>query len=163
MNTGELTLGSQLVTMLLMFIGGGSGGTAGGIKVTTFVLIFLAVRALIKEEDEVSLMGRRIPKDLIVRAFTITVYSIGFIFFILFILSITENAPLNVLLFEVISAFGTVGMSMGLTPELSATGKGVIAFMMFAGRVGPITIAFALARRKGKAKYKFAEEKIMIG
>ncbi|WP_440231461.1 TrkH family potassium uptake protein [Cytobacillus sp. SAFR-174] len=163
LNTGELTLGSQLVTMLLMFIGGGSGGTAGGIKVTTFVLIFLAVRALIKEEDEVSLMGRRIPKDLIVRAFTITVYSIGFIFFILFILSITENAPLNVLLFEVISAFGTVGMSMGLTPELSATGKGIIAFMMFAGRVGPITIAFALARRKGKAKYKFAEEKIMIG
>lgn len=163
LNTGDLTLGSQLFTMLLMFIGGGSGGTAGGIKVTTFVLIFLAVRALIKEEDDVNVMGRRIPKDLVFRAFTITLYSIGFIAFILFILTITEDAPLNMLLFEVISAFGTVGMSLGLTTELSPIGKALIAFMMFAGRVGPLTLAFALARKREKANYKFAEEKIMIG
>ncbi|EWG11265.1 TrkH family potassium uptake protein [Cytobacillus firmus] len=163
LNTGELTMGSQLITMLLMFIGGGSGGTAGGIKVTTFALILLAVRALIKEDEEVNLMGRRIPKELIFRAFTITVYSMGLIALVLFLLSLTENAPLNMLLFEVISAFGTVGMSLGLTPELSPVGKALISFMMFAGRVGPLTLAFALARRREKANFKYAEEKIMIG
>ncbi|WP_264737974.1 TrkH family potassium uptake protein [Cytobacillus firmus] len=163
LNTGELTMGSQLITMLLMFIGGGSGGTAGGIKVTTFALILLAVRALIKEDEEVNLMGRRIPKELIFRAFTITVYSMGLIALVLFLLSLTENAPLNMLLFEVISAFGTVGMSLGLTPELSPFGKLLIASMMFAGRVGPLTLAFALARKREKANFKYAEEKIMIG
>ncbi|KAF0821917.1 TrkH family potassium uptake protein [Cytobacillus firmus] len=163
LNTGELTMGSQLITMLLMFIGGGSGGTAGGIKVTTFVLILLAVRALIKEDEEVNMMGRRIPKELLFRAFTITVYSMGLIALVLFLLSLTENAPLNMLLFEVISAFGTVGMSLGLTPELSTVGKALISFMMFAGRVGPLTLAFALARRREKANFKYAEEKIMIG
>ncbi|WP_419761198.1 TrkH family potassium uptake protein [Cytobacillus firmus] len=163
LNTGEMTMGSQLITMLLMFIGGGSGGTAGGIKVTTFALILLAVRALIKEDEEVNLMRRRIPKELIFRAFTITVYSMGLIALVLFLLSLTENAPLNMLLFEVISAFGTVGMSLGLTPELSPLGKQLIALMMFAGRVGPLTLAFALARRREKANFKYAEEKIMIG
>lgn len=163
LNMGELTLSSQFVTMLLMFIGGGSGGTAGGIKVTTFALILLAVWTLIRDQDEVNTMGRRIPKELILRAFSITIYSTALIFFILFILTITEEAPLNMLIFEVISAFGTVGMSLGLTTELSGIGKALIAFMMFAGRVGPLTLVFALAKNRKKLPYKYAEEKIMIG
>ena len=163
LNMPELTLSSQFVTMLLMFIGGGSGGTAGGIKVTTFVIIILAVWSVIRGTEEVNTMGRRIPKDLIYRAFSITVYSIGIVLLILFILTITEDAPLNVLLFEVISAFGTVGMSLGLTPELSTVGKVSIAIMMFMGRVGPLTLAFALAKRKKKLPFKYVEEKIMIG
>jgi trk system potassium uptake protein TrkH len=85
------------------------------------------------------------------------------VFFILFILTITEKAPLNVLMFEVISAFGTVGMSMGLTPELSETGKIIIALLMFIGRVGPLTLAFALAKASNKRPFKYVEEKIMIG
>lgn len=159
----NMTLSSQFVTMLLMFIGGGSGGTAGGIKVTTFVIIVLAVWTLIRGRDEVNVMGRRLPNDLVFRAFSITVYSTALVFFILFILTITEDAPLNVLLFEVISAFGTVGMSLGLTPELSPAGKVLISFMMFIGRVGPLTIAFALARATKKQPFKYVEEKIMIG
>ena len=163
LNTADLTLSSQFVTMLLMFIGGGTGGTAGGIKVTTFVIIILAVWTLIRGREEVNIMERRIPRELVYRAFSITLYSTAVVFIILFILTITENAPLNVLLFEVISAFGTVGMSLGLTPELSIVGKVVITILMFIGRVGPLTLAFALAKRTKKMPYKYVEEKIMIG
>ncbi|MGM0877902.1 MAG: TrkH family potassium uptake protein [Bacillota bacterium] len=163
LNLPDMTLSSQFVTMLLMFIGGGSGGTAGGIKVTTFVIIILAVWTVIRGRDEVNIMNRRLPKDLIYRAFSITVYSTAVVFLILFILTITEEAPLNVLLFEVISAFGTVGMSLGLTPELTTPGKVIIAFLMFIGRVGPLTLAFALAKVNRKLPYKYVEEKIMIG
>lgn len=163
LNLSDLTLSSQFVSIVLMFIGGGSGGTAGGIKVTTFVVIILAVWTLIRGRDNVFVMRRSIPKDLIFRAFSITVYSIFIIFLTLFILTITEKAPLNVLIFEVTSAFGTVGMSLGLTPELSPIGKVVISILMFIGRVGPLTIAFALARVNKKQAFKYAEEKIMIG
>jgi len=162
-NTADLTLSSQLVTMLLMFIGGGSGGTAGGIKVTTFIIVLLAVLALIKGKDDVNILRRRLSKDLIYRAFSITVYSIGIILLVVFILSFTEKAPLNVIMFEVISAFGTVGMSLGLTPELSEPGKVIVAILMFAGRVGPLTLAFALTGSQKKQAFKYAEEKIMIG
>lgn len=163
LDMAELSLGTQFVSMVLMFIGGGSGGTAGGIKITTFAIILLAVWNLIRGNEDINIFRRRIPKDLIYRAFAITIYSIGIIAFILFLLTITENAPLNVLLFEVISAFGTVGMSLGLTPELSPLGKILIALLMFIGRVGPLTIAFALARKHNKVPYKYVEEKIMIG
>ena len=162
-NNADLTLGSQFVTMLLMFIGGGSGGTAGGIKVTTFAIIVLAVWSLIRGRADVNIMERRIPKELLFRAFSIAIYSVCIVVLILFFLTITEDAPLNVLLFEVISAFGTVGMSLGLTPELSTAGKLLISLLMFMGRVGPLTIAFALAKGRKELPYKYAEEKIMIG
>lgn len=163
LNMSEITLSTQFVTMILMFIGGGSGGTAGGIKVTTFIIILLAVWNLIRGNDDINIMERRIPKDLVHRAFAITVYSIGIVSFISFILTITEDAPLNVILFEVISAFATVGMSLGITPDLSPVGKIFISLLMFIGRVGPLTIAFALAKKQNKLPYKYAEEKIIIG
>ncbi|UPO91157.1 TrkH family potassium uptake protein [Niallia sp. Man26] len=163
LNMSELSLSTQFVTMVLMFIGGGSGGTAGGIKVTTFLIILLAIWNLIRGNDDINIMERRISKDLVYRSFAITVYSIGIVSIISFILTITEDAPLNVILFEVISAFATVGMSLGLTPDLSPVGKIAISLLMFIGRVGPLTIAFALAKKQNKLPYKYAEEKIMIG
>jgi trk system potassium uptake protein len=163
LNMPDLTLSTQFVTMFLMFIGGGSGGTAGGIKVTTFVILILAVWTLIRGRDEVNILGKRLPNDIIFRAFSITVYSTAIVSLVIFILTITEEAPLNMILFEVISAFATVGMSLGLTTELSPVGKILISLMMFIGRVGPLTIAFALARANKKLPYKYAEEKIMIG
>jgi Trk-type K+ transport system membrane component len=95
--------------------------------------------------------------------FTIIITLSSVVFLILFILTITENAPLNVLLFEVVSAFGTVGMSLGLTPELSTPGKVIISLLMFIGRVGPLTLAFALAKENKNLPFKYVEEKIMIG
>jgi trk system potassium uptake protein len=163
LNMPDLTQSTQLITMLLMFIGGGSGGTAGGIKVTTFVILILAVWTLIRGRNEVNVFGKRLPNDIIFRAFSITLYSTALIAVFLFILTITEEAPLNIILFEVISAFGTVGMSLGLTTDLSPIGKILISLLMFMGRVGPLTIAFALARANKKLPYKYAEEKVMIG
>jgi len=159
----DLTLSSQLVTMLLMFIGGASGGTAGGIKVTTFAVILLAIWSVIKKQNNMNVMGRQLSKDIIFRAFAIAVYSAGIICFIVFLLTITEDAPLNVLLFEVISAFGTVGVTLNFTPELTTAGKALIAITMFIGRVGPLTIAFALASGRKQQSLKYTEEKIMIG
>ena len=159
----DLTLSSQLVTMFLMFIGGASGGTAGGIKVTTFAVILLAIWSVIKKQNNVNVMGRQISKEIIYRAFAIAVYSAGIVGLIVFLLTITEDAPLNVLLFEVISAFGTVGVTLNFTPELTTIGKALIAITMFIGRVGPLTIAFALASGKKQQTIKYTEEKIMIG
>ncbi|MGD6858338.1 potassium transporter TrkG [Bacillus infantis] len=123
----------------------------------------LAVWAVIRDRSKVNVLGRQIPKELIFRAFSITVYSTALISVMLFILTMTEKAPLNILLFEVVSAFGTVGMSLGLTPDLSYLGKIIISLMMFAGRVGPLTLAFALAHKRKRLPYKLVEEKIMIG
>ncbi|MFP7255558.1 TrkH family potassium uptake protein [Terribacillus goriensis] len=164
LNTADLTLGSQLVTMALMFIGGGTGGTAGGIKVTTFAILLFAVWALIKGKQEVNIRNRRIPGDLVFRAFSITTYSVLLVSLFVFLLAITEKgAALNYIAFEVLSAFGTVGMTLGLTPELSEPGKMLLSLLMFMGRVGPITIAFALAFRIRKTAVRNPEERIIIG
>lgn len=164
LNTADLTLGSQLVTMALMFIGGGTGGTAGGIKVTTFAILLFAVWALIKGKQEVNIRNRRIPGDLVFRAFSITTYSVLLVSLFVFLLAITEKgAALNYIAFEVLSAFGTVGMTLGLTPELSEPGKILLSLLMFMGRVGPITIAFALAFRIRKTAMRNPEERIIIG
>ncbi|MEC0284250.1 TrkH family potassium uptake protein [Terribacillus saccharophilus] len=164
LNTADLTLGSQLVTMALMFIGGGTGGTAGGIKVTTFAILLFAVWALIKGKQEVNIRNRRIPGDLVFRAFSITTYSVLLVSLFVFLLAITEKgAALNYIAFEVLSAFGTVGMTLGLTPELSEPGKMLLSLLMFMGRVGPITIAFALAFRIKKTAVRNPEERIIIG
>ncbi|WP_366248600.1 TrkH family potassium uptake protein [Terribacillus aidingensis] len=164
LNTADLTLGSQLVTMALMFIGGGTGGTAGGIKVTTFAILLFAVWALIKGKQEVNIRNRRIPGDLVFRAFSITTYSVLLVSLFVFLLAITEKgAALNYIAFEVLSAFGTVGMTLGLTPELSEPGKMLLTLLMFMGRVGPITIAFALAFQIKKTAVRNPEERIIIG
>jgi trk system potassium uptake protein len=164
LNTGDLTLGSQLVTMALMFIGGGTGGTAGGIKVTTFAILLLAVWALIKGRQEVNMSNRRLPLDLVFRAFSITTYSVLLVSVFVFLLSVTETGVgLNIIAFEVISAFGTVGMSLGLTTELTEPGKLLLSILMFMGRVGPITIAFALAFRTKTTAVRNPEERIIIG
>ncbi len=150
--------------MALMFIGGGTGGTAGGIKVTTFSILLFAVWALIKGKQEVNIRNRRIPGDLVFRAFSITTYSVLLVSLFVFLLAITEKgAALNYIAFEVLSAFGTVGMTLGLTPELSEPGKMLLSLLMFMGRVGPITIAFALAFRIKKTAVRNPEERIIIG
>ncbi|WP_071435469.1 TrkH family potassium uptake protein [Bacillus kwashiorkori] len=163
LSTSDLTLSSQLLTVIFMFIGGGSGGTAGGIKLTTFAIILFSLITIIRGNNNVHVMKRMIQRDLIYRAYAITVFSFFVVSTVLFVLTITEKAPLNVLLFEVVSAFGTVGMSLGYTSELTAVGKILIALLMFAGRVGPLTLAFALTKKKEKETFHYSEETIMIG
>ena len=147
----------------LMFIGGASGSVAGGIKVTTFAVIVLAIMTASRGKTYVEAYGREIPNSLVVRAFSLSFIAIMFIFTIAFLLVITENVTYSKVLFEVISAFGTVGLSTGITSSLSDLGQLLIIFTMFIGRVGPLTIALALGRRKYTALYRYSEERIRIG
>lgn len=161
----QLTLSSLVYIMGLMFIGAAPGSTGGGIKITTFALLLFALWAVLRNKEDINIFERRIPQELIFRALSIAVSGIMFIFVIFFFLTITEKgADMAKVLFETFSAAGTVGLSAGFTPELSPTGRILITIMMFIGRVGPLTMAFALAiHAKSKSKVRYAEEKILIG
>lgn len=158
----QLSKPSLLLMMLLMFIGAGSASTGGGIKLTTFLIMLLGVVKFLREQDDIVIFKKSIKDALIVKALTITVISILFIFFSILILSITEQVPLLMSAFEVFSAFGTVGLSMGLTPHLTIIGKIIIVFMMFFGKMGPLTLAFSFARKKQR-KIKYPNEDILTG
>lgn len=160
---GQMTLSSQVFMMALMFIGASSGSTGGGIKVTTFFIIILAFWTVLTNREDVNIFKRRLSWQLVNRALSIGVTAMIFIFIIFFLLTYTENAPMNEILFETISAFGTVGLSTGLTYDLSPIGKLLITLMMFIGRLGPLTMAFALVKTRKDAKVRYAEEKILIG
>ncbi|RKD32530.1 Trk family potassium uptake protein [Thermohalobacter berrensis] len=164
-DTGSLTISAAFLTMIFMFIGGSPASTAGGVKTTTVGAIFLAVFAVIKGKDDVETYNRRLPHSMIFRALAVVGIGMFLIVFVTMILSITEKASFLDILFETISAFGTVGLSRGLTPNLSTIGRLLITVTMFAGRVGPLTIAFAIAKkqRKNKGTYRFPEERIIVG
>lgn len=158
-----LTSATQFLMVILMFIGGSSGSTGGGIKTSTFGTIFAAAWAVTRGKQDVELFERRIPREIIYRALAITLASLTLVITVTMVLSVSENAEFLTTLFEATSAFATVGLTMGFTIKLSVIGKIVIAFTMYAGRVGPLTIALALAQRQEKAVYRFAEEKILVG
>ncbi|WP_158735989.1 TrkH family potassium uptake protein [Alteribacillus sp. YIM 98480] len=148
---GELRQDTIMIMILLMFIGAGSGSTGSGIKLTTFLVMVLACIAFLKGQEEPVVFKRAIRQHTILRALSIIVISLLFIFMSLFVLLLTEKVPFLIVLFEAVSAFGTVGLSMGLTPELTDIGKQIIILMMFIGRVGPLTLAFTIAKPKRSA------------
>lgn len=154
-----------LVMIVLMFIGASPGSTGGGIKTTTFIAIMLSILATYRSEPHVVLKRRSLPWDLIQKAWAITTSAALLIFIMISILSLTEHADLLTLLFEVTSAFGTVGLSLGITPNLSEIGKMAIILTMFIGRVGPLTLAFVLSQKRSKKvlNIKYPDERIMIG
>ncbi|KJF28417.1 TrkH family potassium uptake protein [Clostridium aceticum] len=161
-----MTNASKLLTIVLMYIGGSPASTAGGIKTATLGVILFTVVSVIRGKEDTELFHRRIPRDIVNRAITVAVIGITLIIVITMVLTITEAGTsfLDVL-FEATSAFGTVGLSLGITSELTIPGRMVIIFMMFSGRVGPLTIAYALARqqRKNKGIIKYPEGKIIVG
>ena len=165
LDIGELTLSSKVYMMGLMFIGAAPGSTGGGIKITTFVLLLLALWVVLTNKEDINVFQRRIPKSLIYRAFSIATSAMIFVFVIFFLLTITEKGiDMSTLLFETISASGTVGLSANFTGDLSPAGRILITIMMFIGRVGPLTIGYVLAIRSNKqSKIRYAEEKILIG
>ncbi|AOY78335.1 TrkH family potassium uptake protein [Clostridium formicaceticum] len=161
-----MTNASKLLTIALMYIGGSPASTAGGIKTATLGVILFTVISVIRGKEDTELFHRRIPRDIVNRAITVAVIGITLIIIITMVLTITETgASFLDVLFEATSAFGTVGLSLGITSELTTLGRMVIIFMMFAGRVGPLTIAYALARqqRKNKGIIKYPEGKIIVG
>lgn len=152
-----------LGTMILMFIGGGSASTAGGVKVTTIALLAAMVYAEARGEPTVELMGRRIPGPAQRQALSVVVAAaVAVVVGAFFIMAMSEGA-LAPSLFEAVSAFGTVGLSTGITPELSSGGRLILVALMFAGRVGPITLGAALAMREHRRLYRLPEERPIVG
>lgn len=164
----DLTDTSKLFTMILMIIGGSPAGTAGGIKTVTVGVLVLCAYNTIKGNDEIVVFKRKIPFDIVSRSLTIIMISVMVIFGVVGILSMTEDFSFMEILFETISAFATVGTTLGITSELSLVGRITIIIVMFIGRLGPVTMAVALmVRKRDKDKQKvniqYPEEKIMVG
>ncbi|WP_035287723.1 TrkH family potassium uptake protein [Clostridium sp. KNHs214] len=163
-STADMSTAGIFLTILLMFVGGSPGSTAGGIKTSTAGLLLMTVVSVIKGKEETEIFKKRINKEIIYRAFAIVVISLGLVITVTMILSITEvGFPFEYLLYEATSAFATVGLTLGLTPKLTIIGKIVLALTMYAGRVGPLTIALALAKNKKKSSIKYPEDKILVG
>lgn len=154
---------TQFFMVILMFIGASPGSTGGGIKTTTFMIIIGAVIAMLRGREDIVLFRYRLAQERILKALTITLLALLLVVSVSMILSTTEDSNFLMILFETTSAFATVGLSMGLTPELSTIGKIIICLTMFAGRLGPLTLAYALGPKQGKPLYKYPEGKIIIG
>ncbi|OFI06141.1 Ktr system potassium uptake protein B [Clostridium acetireducens DSM 10703] len=163
-STSEMTTASRFLTIILMFIGGSPGSTAGGIKTTTAALLFMTVISVIKGREDTEMFERRLSKQIVYRALAITVISLCLVVTVTIVLSITEKgASLEYLLYEATSAFGTVGLTLGLTTKLTVAGKIILAFTMYAGRVGPLTLALAFAAKNSNNSIKYPEDKILVG
>ncbi|NRS49823.1 TrkH family potassium uptake protein [Brevibacillus sp. HB2.2] len=164
LNIGDMYQSSLFLIILLMFIGASPGSTGGGIKTTTFATLIGAVVAQMKGKEDVIFFRQRILPHMVYKSLTLTMISLFIVLVMTMVLSITEtSARFEMILFEVTSAFATTGLSMGLTPHLTPIGKILIVLTMFAGRVGPLTIAFALAQRKQKEYFRYPKGKITIG
>jgi Trk-type K+ transport system membrane component len=152
-----------LGTDVLMFIGGGSAGTAGGIKVTTFVLLLFVIYAEVRGEPSVNVFDRKVSDRVQRQAVTVALLSVaGVVGPTLLLLELTDFR-LDEVFFEVVSAFATVGLSTGITADLPALGKIVLTILMFVGRLGPITLASALALRERGRLYELPEGRPIIG
>ncbi|MBC7966168.1 MAG: potassium transporter TrkH [Fuerstia sp.] len=164
---GQATDSANLLTMMLMTVGGSPGSTAGGFKTTTLAILGLMAWSRLRGSESTNCVGRSIPEETTSRAVGLFVIAIGFAIAGVFLLSATENAASRGLtehMFEVSSAVNTVGLSMGLTPKLSVAGRWVIILMMFLGRVGLLTLAALLTVPRSRAgRFRYAYEDVVIG
>ncbi|MEN8076199.1 TrkH family potassium uptake protein [Clostridioides difficile] len=162
--TDGMTTAGQFLTIILMFIGGSPGSTAGGIKTTTIGILIVTVICVIRGREDSEVFKRRFSKDLVYRAFTLLFIGVGLVIAVTMLLSYTEKgASFIALFYETVSAFGTAGLSLGLTSELSSIGRVLIIMMMYLGRVGPLTVVLSITKKKVSSGVKYPEGKILIG
>jgi trk system potassium uptake protein TrkH len=148
---------------ILMFIGGAPGATAGGIKVSTLGILFLSIRSVVLGREQIEVFGRRVTQSLVTKSIAIVaVYSLAQVLSIILLL-FTEEASFRDIVFESISAIGTVGLSLGVTSDLSFWGKVVVSFSMIFGRVGPLMTVFLMGSKQEKVYYRFPEGNAMVG
>jgi Trk-type K+ transport system membrane component len=152
-----------LVINFLMFIGGASASTAGGIKVGTFVVLLYVVYTEIRGETAVNIGNRRLPRSMQRQALTIVALTASVIIASVILLRLTTTFSLDQILFEVMSAVGTVGLSTGITPNLPDHAKFLLSLLMLFGRLGPIVVATSLALRKTRRHYELPKERPLIG
>lgn len=163
LDTAALTYPTLLILMALMFIGASPTSTGGGVKTTTFGIVFFTFVNMIRGRQEPVAFSRTFSFGQIMKAVSIMTASVGLIFVATFVMTIFEDHEFIALLFEAFSAFGTVGLSWGITPELSSPSKLVLILTMFGGRIGPLTLVFSLAKSKQVDVLHYPEEHILIG
>lgn len=162
-STTEMSEGGSLLTMILMVIGGSPGSTAGGIKTTTFVILLIGAWSTAKQSADISLFKRRLESDTLKKASSIAVIYLSTAFIAIMLISSTQNFTLKEIMFEVFSALGTVGLSMGITPALNVMSKLIITLLMYGGKVGVLSVAIVIAEKKEPAPLSRPLEKIIIG
>lgn len=164
-DNAAFTSSSKFLTIILMFIGGSPCSTAGGIKTTTAGILFLTVISVITGREDAEIFEKRISKTIVYRALAVIAAGLFIVTCVTMVLSITENADFLTLMYESTSAFGTVGLSLNYSPNLSLIGKLIVSATMFSGRVGPLTLVVALAQRasKHRSNLKYPEDKILVG
>ena len=163
---GALHVSTKLIMAMFMFIGGSPAGTAGGIKTVTFAIMLLYIHSLVKGSDRIKLMKRSISDQVVKRSLTIAMVSFFICIIGLVVLAISEECSFIDLVFEVFSAFATVGLTAGVTPLLTSVGKIVIIILMYIGRIGPITMVLIFAKRYNQMKGKdivYPEANVLIG
>ncbi|MBP2655503.1 MAG: potassium uptake protein, TrkH family [Firmicutes bacterium] len=147
----------------LMFIGASPGSTGGGIKTTTAGVLVLAIWSLVRGNQDVEIFGRRLSQHLVYKAFAIWFIALFLVIFVTMMMSISEKAPFLNIMFDVVSAFGTVGLTTGITPTLTVSGKIWLILTMFAGRVGPVTLALAFALKQRRKMVQYPQGKVIVG
>ncbi|MEX0965971.1 MAG: potassium transporter TrkG [Bacteroidia bacterium] len=161
---GAVSVPALFLLIVLMFIGGSSASTAGGIKTSTFVIIFTSVFATIRGKKNLEIANRSVSMDMLLKAYSIVVFALSFIIVSIFLLTLTDpGVPFLQLAFEEVSAFCTVGLSTGISADLSVPGKFILIFSMFVGRVGILTLALALSTLVKTTRYDYPQAHITIG
>lgn len=165
-NTVDLTRlsgPSRMVITLLMLVGGAPGSTAGGFKVTTLAVFWLAARAVFRRQGDLQSFGRRLPADTLRSAAAILMAYVGLFLLGGLVISCVENVALDAALFETASAIGTVGLTLGLTPELGGISRLILIFLMYFGRVGGLTLIYAVLPDSGAVPAQLPQERITVG
>ncbi|MET9513600.1 potassium transporter TrkG [Streptomyces sp. NPDC002994] len=163
LDIGAMEASTLLMTCTLMFIGGGSAGTAGGIKVTTFAVLAAAIVAEVRGEPSSAIFGRRLAPHVLRQALTVALLGVGLVMVSTLALLTVVRAPFEAVLFESVSAFATVGLSTGITADVPESGQLILILLMFVGRLGPVTLVSALALRERTRRYQLPEERPVIG
>lgn len=162
-NQANLTESTKFISMIFMFIGGSPGSTAGGIKTVTFALIIIMLGTWIRNNKYAVTHKRIVPEEYIKRSFLIAFLSMAILFIAILILTRTESADITTVSFECISAIATVGLSLDFTSNLTEIGKIIIIWLMFMGRIGPITLFMSMKKEGKKVEIRFPDEKVLLG
>ncbi len=164
MDLNSLSFSVVFLLTMLMFIGASPGSTGGGVKTSTVGVIFAFIKSKITARDSVNLFYRTVPLELVTRAFMVVSLAILVISLSSFVLLLSEpNVSMKDAVFEVFSAFGTVGLSLGITSKLTTLGKIMIILTMYIGRIGPLTLLYAFSRERAYGRFEYLEETVMIG
>lgn len=163
LDTGAFAEATLFVVMALMFIGGASGSTAGGIKVNTFAVLLVTIISTVRGQPSTVAFGRRIQHGVVYNALAVALLAIAWVFVTGLGLTLTTDATFVQTLFEAVSAFGTVGATTGITPDLTEPARAITALAMFVGRLGPLTLVLALAARARPVLFRPAVESVRIG